>query len=330
MGVKKVPKAVQEAREALGMSDMKQLTIEDLFRLDKKQLNNIGNNMRGAFSSDAKALYRKTTDDHERRQWMMQYILDPHATTNKGISTSTTTDGETNKKAGRWMTEAQLAGPDGFNDPAQAKLVCVSGDLEDQEHELPSLAKEGVKQYFFNKQKWIRETGWRKETQVRQEVDLKPEEAEQVMQSMENGNGQASKRQKTAAKPPKPAETEAEKELKNAKLARTLALRKLKAAADKVLADCPGVWEKEAGKIIAKGYPQALADFYKEQIALLKTTAETAHSTYCSEVVKSDQSMDAKACQSSTESATKALEALDQEVGEFKKNKGADLKKLVA
>ena len=123
---------------------------------------------------------------------MLHYVLDPHATVNKGISTTTTTDGETDKKAGRWMTQAQLAGPDGFDDPEQANNVCGSGDLDDQEHELPSLAKKGVKQYFFNNQKWTRETGWRKGTQVQQEVDLKPEEAEQAMHSMESGAGQTS------------------------------------------------------------------------------------------------------------------------------------------
>ena len=141
---------------------------------------------------------------------MLHYVLDPHATVNKGISTTTTTDGETDKKAGRWMTQAQLAGPDGFDDPEQANNVCGSGDLDDQEHELPSLAKKGVKQYLFNKQKLIREIGWRKDIQVQQDVELKPEEAEQAMQSMESGTGQLSKRQCTAPKPPKPMETEQE------------------------------------------------------------------------------------------------------------------------
>ena len=90
------------------------------------------------------------------------------------------------------------------------------------------------------------------------------------------------------------------------------------------------MWEKEAGKIVAKRYPQSLADLYIAQIGLLKTAAETAHSTYAAEVVKPEQTIDKAACETSKDAAKMAQETLDEDLGDFKTNNGADLKKLVA
>ena len=65
----KIPKPVQRARDKLGWSPGKQLTIYDLLhKLDQSELNKLGSNLRGTLTADAKEQYGKAATDFERRQ----------------------------------------------------------------------------------------------------------------------------------------------------------------------------------------------------------------------------------------------------------------------
>ena len=73
-----------------------------------------------------------------------------------------------------------------------------------------------------------------------------------------------------------------------------------------------------------------MQEFYAGQIDMLKDSAHKAHLVYAAEVVKNESALTNACCGASRSAAETALAELDAATTEFKKNKGADLKKLVS
>ena len=327
----KIPKAVQRARDLLGVGK-RQLTIADLMNIDKKQQHIIATTMRNTMGEAARQMYKSIgNDDTQKKQLMFGFILDPHEVQSKGFNKTTAEDSQHLHEVWTWMSLAELGGPFGVGNPEHAQILAASGELDDRPSQYACLAERGAKEYHFCKTACKRKTGWKRENGVESAADLKPEEAAEVAASIVDSLGStgAKRQRRILPQQAKPEQTEAEKELKASKLARMTSLRKLKALVDKSLTDVSSL-DKDAQKLTDKGYPESLAEFYMTMIADLKNAAESAHKEYAAEVVKSDQGMDKASVDASGKVGEVAHKSLDAKIADFKKGKGADLKKLVA
>ena len=222
----KIPKSVQRARDVLGFGK-KQLTIADLMSIDKKQQNIIQTAMRNTMSDSARQMYKNLgSDDNQKKQWMLGFILDPQEVQSKGFNKTNAEDSQHLDDEWRWLSLVELGGPLGVGCPEHAQIIAASGDLDDRLSQYASLAARGVKDYLFCKSAVKRRTGWKKESGVESTADLKPEEVGEVAAGIVDSLATGTKRKRTsqqqAAKPEQP---EAEKDMKASKLARMTSLR---------------------------------------------------------------------------------------------------------
>ncbi len=86
---------------------------------------------------------------------------------------------------GEWMTEAELAGPKGFNDKKLASIAIQ--DMKSRPHRNAALASNGVLQYFFETDKSVKEGTVEDRVVVEQKADMTADDAQKVKAHMRKG-----------------------------------------------------------------------------------------------------------------------------------------------
>ena len=271
----KLPKSVLQVREIMG--DL-QITAKSLYdNVDSKLLNNLATTFRKAQSEQCRSDYNDQTPE-VRREWLAQYVLDPKTGSSIGFSSTTAHNSQSSEGLTEWLTEDQLASSQWLNSESHAHTLCQSGELRERPHERPCLAKAGVKQYEYSRQQLLASTGWCKKSGVKTTSELKPEESNEVASHIESNFGSsATKKRKITPKPTQ--ENESQKLLKASRARRTTLLRKLKTQIDKATNDTAG-WFEDVDKLGEKEYPNAMLEFYRNKIALVKEAATKAQTYY--------------------------------------------------
>ena len=71
-----------------------------------------------------------------------------------------------------------------LNNQAAADILCDSGELPQRDHESPTLAKEGFKQYWFETKRMKKSTGFSDEAKAAIKGSLTKEEYDKVSPAM--------------------------------------------------------------------------------------------------------------------------------------------------
>ena len=104
-------------------------------------------------NTEKDAEYRALQTDAERRQFLIDYILDPESCC-KRIGTNSTSRSTNRRETSKveWLTEEQLAGPKYLNSAAHAKIAIKS--MRERPHKTNAgLRAAGVKEYEYFKEK---------------------------------------------------------------------------------------------------------------------------------------------------------------------------------
>ena len=148
----KFPKAVSKIREQLlakGLS-LEHLDAAGLYKhVEAKTLNALATGARAAQNPHVKSQYQ-SLDIAGRRDWLVQYLIDPVGSTCRGISKTVAENGQKNLEDRTWLTESQIGGPLYLNDTEAARLLCAASVLPERQHEIPVLANAGLKQFEFS------------------------------------------------------------------------------------------------------------------------------------------------------------------------------------
>lgn len=89
--------------------------------------------------------------DGEKREFLAQFCLDPSKYKGVAINETSVFLKNSEDTNGVWITEGEMGGPSYLNDKKLAEAIVKGKDLPERPHELPSLAKLDVKQYYFTK-----------------------------------------------------------------------------------------------------------------------------------------------------------------------------------
>ena len=147
----KVPKAVQMARQKLGLSDKGGDDVElsaDAIRaaLTPKELNLLQTVARKALNEDQKQAWGKL-NKNDKFMVLSRYIIDHDEGIQEGINRTSVFTERRKDVAEEWLMQSQIA--DDVGDAGIAKTLCLSGDLASRPHEYPSLAAEGERFFLF-------------------------------------------------------------------------------------------------------------------------------------------------------------------------------------
>ena len=181
----KVPKVVKDVRALFEQQGI-ELSGENLkMHLKRGMYKAVCRRFRHHLSPENKSSYKTLDSDYARRDWIAQWVMDPvRYGNNKGFNKTVLSKTEQSKSKGRWMHESEIAGPDGLNNPAMAKVLCASGDLGSRVSEYPALAKEGHHQYWYAKEMILKNTGTTQQAGVETSCELTPDEYKKVTANM--------------------------------------------------------------------------------------------------------------------------------------------------
>lgn len=325
-GTKRLPAQVAKARALMEGQEITGDTLKAT--LGSGAFNVLANSFRSGLSPAAKEMYREqAATDRDRRDWIAQYVLDPETTTKVGYNRTEAFKSNKNVADELWLTEEQLGSAQFLNSTAQAKVLCESGDLTSREHENPSLAALGIKQYMYVDKKVRREDGTTEIAGVSATTsELTTENYNEVREHIAGSFGKPAQKRKA---PPRPKEEESP-EVKKFKAecgSRTVALRKCKALTDKASSDI-GACKTYINKLNDKGYPAAIVEFMSTNVSKFQENVADAQKVYAAAIIKISKDMaidDMIACREATE---KAIASLELTHGEFKKGTLTDAKKL--
>ena len=107
-----IPKAVQDVRDLIKNLG-KEIDVSSIREvLDAKMTNNVQTVFRSNMSEQNKEMWNNTPrNDPKRREWIMQYILDPTVCKCTGFNiTKVVQEAKTNEEE-LWRTQEQLEGP---------------------------------------------------------------------------------------------------------------------------------------------------------------------------------------------------------------------------
>ena len=320
----KVPKAVQQARDALRGMEINADTIKKI--LSAKDYNNLCCNFRNQMSASVKSEYKALSGDEERRNWIAQYVLDPHTTVASGFNKTTAYIGNETLKEYRWLHESEIASEQFLNSKEMAAMLTKSGELESRPSEFPSLAAEGYKQYWFNVSRVRASHGWTQEAGTSLKSDLKEEEYKEVNAKILSESSGSGKRKTPTPK----VESEDAKRLKAAVSAKGVSTRKLKSLIDRIGNKIKTQEKDDLPRIVAKGYPAEMKDFLEKQVKDMRALVTSVNSVYLAEVQKTEKDTDIDSVLSDSQLIDEAFEKLDAGVKLYEKKTSVDIKKLAA
>jgi hypothetical protein len=211
-----LPKALAVLKEVV-QDDDGNVNPEALGKLDPKQRSTafsvLGTTLKrmGAQYHDP---YKALVSDEERRQHLANFLMCPENGTCSGYNETSRSEKKRKLSQGEWITEEELSGPLYLNSKVNAALAV--NDLTQRPHELPSLAKKGVKQYEFFKNKVINEIGTESKVGIKVESDLTGEEYAEVKSCLDSDKPSAAPPPKKTTRKPTP--TKPAKDLETVKL----------------------------------------------------------------------------------------------------------------
>jgi hypothetical protein len=139
-----LPRAMEELKRHLGADatpDGIKNAPPDVRTRAFSALNSTLKGLHGAKYADYKAI----TDAAKKREWMINYILDPASGGSVAENVTERSSEDINAARTQWVTLEELASPRFYNSVDNAKLAAK--DLPSRLHEKPSLASAGVLQY---------------------------------------------------------------------------------------------------------------------------------------------------------------------------------------
>lgn len=319
------PKVVQRVREILKAAEL-DVSAENLStHISSKELNLLGGALRASMSVAAKSEYAKQKTDTEKRQWMAEFVLDPSFAATEGFNKSTAFDVSSEADNTRWLTEVQLAAPDALGCAEYARIAIQAGELESRPHRLASLAKEGVTEYRFSWQVMKRLQGHKEERGTKATAELTDAEYLEVQQSISAGTSKGVKR-KAPAKP-KADESVDAKEMRKALGLRGAAVRRCKALLDRCASDA--LIEDEMEKLLAKGYPPAMREYYERFSAEFSAEIKLAQQNFAAVATQLDAKPTLETVQKSCTTLDDIAKVIEGKHKKYKEQVTNDVKKLL-
>ena len=283
VAIRKNPKVVLEVRAKLKERGIA-CTGENLKQvLSKAELQRLNSSLHSAMSEGKKAEYKLLKNDDERRNFLAAYALDPQDFRGSCQTSLAATNSSTDKSIGQWVTQKQLGGPLFLNDEIAAATLIESGELPEQEHESPSLAKLGYKQYWWTHGQKIKNTGTEDKTEITGSGSMTKDEFDSAATYMRQGMDEMQPKKKPKAMP-KPEEPPEVQERKVAITERGKALQTLKVAFTKYRKEV----QEHMGYTVAieqKDYPAEFVGFIRDKIDKLKKEVETAATYYAAQLI---------------------------------------------
>ena len=93
-------------------------------------------------TTDQKTQWTALENDHQRRDWMACFVIDPTDFKGKVVTTTTATNSKLDEAEDGWLTLEQLGGPLHLNDSKAAQILVDSKTLSDRPHEYSGSAFE--------------------------------------------------------------------------------------------------------------------------------------------------------------------------------------------
>ena len=197
----KIPKIVAQIRESLGDAAITADCLEN--QLSSEDFNKLGSAFRSAINGEQKEAYKHLGSDQERREVLAKFVLDPLKYKCVGENKTEIHNQRADKASGQWLIVDEIGGPLHLNNVKFAEALCKSGDIPSQPHELPSLAKLGVMQYWYEERKHEKSTGTTETAAVTKTADINPDEYAMVQTSMARNVASASPKTKPHLTTPK-------------------------------------------------------------------------------------------------------------------------------
>ena len=294
-GVKKdfkIPAAVSKAREAVGVGieELKAMATGEANELMKqklgtKQINVLAQNMRNQLSPEAKQAYSVLSSDKARREWLLQYMLDPESVTCKGYNVTEAVNSKMLKEKGLWLHLSELGGPKYLNDHQLAKAITEAGELPSRPSEYKSLADQGYEQFWYTKDVLEKATGTRERAGVRADTEMSAEHYTQISDHIRDSLGKPTKK----APPPKAAValTAEQKAKKEALTTKATTTRKLKALIDKINNEL-ATTRASLGCLTEKGYPASMKEWCEKKLSDFAETVKATNNVYIDAVSTTD------------------------------------------
>ena len=293
--------------------------------LTPKEMNVLQVTARKSMTADQKNAW--ASQKASRGGWLANFVLDPEEGMLRAMQKTVLVSQQGHFVEKVWLTEKQIS--EDLKSDEDARILVESGDLDERPHEHPSLAAKGRKQYHYRRTRQVDSETLTDEVAVENECELKPEEYAEIVPAMRKAFEQPQQKKPKGVAAKKP-ETEEMKQLKLARATRSTSLRKLKKnvevftnvlAADEVLAD----------KVLQKGFPEQMKDFFLDKIAGAKQGLAPANQVYAGEIVKPDTCHEtAEDLQASTATIDKAIASVEEAIKAWKKSTALDLARLTA
>ena len=286
---KHLPPSCKALKDALGTN----VSAEGIASADAKLRNRAFGALRAQLTPAKARELKELQNDSERRRFLAEYLLDPESCNNVGENVTERSTLKRDRGVEKWLTFSQLCGPLGFNSKEDAEAALP--DLEEQDHELPSLAAKGVKQYLYTDKAKITHKDHKKSASVTAKAQLSAEQYAAVQEHMEeernpglvepkSNRSSSSKKRKLGGEaqnpPPGPNKTPEQiaRELVVTKTKK--ALQDMKRQYDKVNSDLTDV-KKVQAKLRAKSWnTEGPLKYLEETSAAVSTSNETLMSQW--------------------------------------------------
>ena len=268
----KVPAPIQKAKDKLTEMGLA-ITRENIeSNLDPAEINKLLGVLRyslnKAGNEQQKASFKETKD---KRSFLAPFLLDPDVSKCEVFNSNKKeiTTGTQSRKV--WLTLNQLASPVVLNSMEDALLVC--SDLPERDHEKPSMAAAGKKQYEYEVTEEVYNNLNKESAELTSNAQVSAADYTTIKAAMEDPVAKRPKIKKEA--PPTEAELEkkaAEELMKKTKAAHGLALASLKRTSDKARKLASASCES-ANKLTSKGYPSEMVTHFVRQVQPLSEAA---------------------------------------------------------
>ena len=322
-----LPKAVQIAREALGVKE--EYSPDDIKNLPRKEKKALGTALKRSLSESQAKEYKELKTDKERHDWFAVFLSDPEAGSKRGFNRHVAYSDKGTIDDEEWILESTLAGPDWLNSAELAKILVDSKELPEQASKYKCFADKGILEYQVSKSKIRKMLGSKQEGGVEMEQkDISAEEYKAVVDSMELPSSSLTSPAPKKPRKEKEPESEESKQLKVCWKNRSSQLGKLKTTYDRILKESDE-YQRNVEKLKAKGYPEQTSAFLAEQGKPLVKALECALDLWKTEAAKSkSQAVAAEQVEADTISLEQEIKAVEGAHDGIKKTHMADVKKL--
>jgi hypothetical protein len=278
----KVPAPVLKARQVLQNQNLP-VTKENIEKhLDPTDINKLMGSMRTALGKPGNEKQKQSfATAADKRACLASYILDPDVSKCEMLNSHAKeiTSGSCTRRM--WLTLAQMASPMLYNSMEDAELIAK--DLPERDHEKPSMAAAGKKQYEVEVTEEVFSNLNKDRVDLASKADISGADYQTVRSAMEEP---ASKRPKKRIIDTPPTEEELQKqaalEAKRKTIsAHSLALGSLKRSADRARKLAKGA-EDQANSLHAKGYPPEMIGHFVRKVKPLHDAATQALDSWTS------------------------------------------------